>query len=338
MKLRKILSSVIAGAMALSAMTFSASAEAKTVLDFEDGLMTGISMKTDDGGDKSVLSVVDYNGSKQLKVDIQKANRIPKVFFDVGAIVGYNNMEKVAKFTCDLTIQSAVVLDDSDPENILYDVPSWQGGAVGSQDGAGGALGWGQDAWTAEEYNNSSITITVERNLNDSTFTNGTEGSHILLMKWASEAYDVDMYIDNVKFLDADGNALELYPAEDAAEEEATEEEATEEEATEEEVADEEVAEEEVEEEATEEETEEDAAEEEVEEDVAEEEVEEDVAEEETTEEVVEEEDEAPATGDVDASTDSSKGSPDTGVEDVAVVAGLAIVAAGAVLVSKKRK
>ena len=42
--------------------------------------------------------------------------------------------------------------------------------------------------------------------------------------------------------------------------------------------------------------------------------------------------------GDVDASTDSSKGSPDTGVEDVAVVAGLAIVAAGAVLVSKKRK
>lgn len=47
---------------------------------------------------------------------------------------------------------------------------------------------------------------------------------------------------------------------------------------------------------------------------------------------------EKPAAGNVDADTDSSKGSPDTGVEDVAVVAGLAIVAAGAVLVSKKRK
>ena len=46
---------------------------------------------------------------------------------------------------------------------------------------------------------------------------------------------------------------------------------------------------------------------------------------------------EAPAAGDVAGETDSSKGSPDTGVEDVAVVAGLAIVAAGAVLVSKKR-
>ena len=48
--------------------------------------------------------------------------------------------------------------------------------------------------------------------------------------------------------------------------------------------------------------------------------------------------DEAPAAGDVDAATDSSKGSPDTGVADVAAVAGLAIVAAGAVVVAKKRK
>lgn len=46
----------------------------------------------------------------------------------------------------------------------------------------------------------------------------------------------------------------------------------------------------------------------------------------------------APATGDVAAATDSSKGSPDTGVADVAAVAGLAIVAAGAFIVAKKRK
>ncbi len=47
---------------------------------------------------------------------------------------------------------------------------------------------------------------------------------------------------------------------------------------------------------------------------------------------------EAPAAGDVDASTDSSKGSPDTGVEDVAVVAGLAIVAGAAIALTRKRK
>lgn len=46
----------------------------------------------------------------------------------------------------------------------------------------------------------------------------------------------------------------------------------------------------------------------------------------------------APAAGDVAAATNSTKGSPDTGAEDVAVAAGLAIVAVGAALVSKKKK
>lgn len=38
------------------------------------------------------------------------------------------------------------------------------------------------------------------------------------------------------------------------------------------------------------------------------------------------------------STTTPSKGSPDTGVEGVAAVAGVAIVAAGAVVLSKKRK
>lgn len=46
----------------------------------------------------------------------------------------------------------------------------------------------------------------------------------------------------------------------------------------------------------------------------------------------------APAAGNVAAAADSSKGSPETGAEDVAVAAGLAIIAGGAVLVAKKRK
>ena len=36
--------------------------------------------------------------------------------------------------------------------------------------------------------------------------------------------------------------------------------------------------------------------------------------------------------------TGADKGSPDTGVEGIAAVAGVAVVAAGAVLLSKKRK
>lgn len=45
----------------------------------------------------------------------------------------------------------------------------------------------------------------------------------------------------------------------------------------------------------------------------------------------------APATGDVAAATDSSKGSPDTGIEDVAVIAGLALLAGGAIAVTRRK-
>ena len=46
----------------------------------------------------------------------------------------------------------------------------------------------------------------------------------------------------------------------------------------------------------------------------------------------------APAAGDVAAASESSKGSPDTGIADTAAVAGLAVIAAGAFIISKKRK
>ncbi|MBO6231542.1 MAG: hypothetical protein J6O50_13360 [Ruminiclostridium sp.] len=48
--------------------------------------------------------------------------------------------------------------------------------------------------------------------------------------------------------------------------------------------------------------------------------------------------DTAPSAGNVDAATDSSKGSPDTGIADVAAVAGIAVIAAGAFVLSRNRK
>ena len=45
----------------------------------------------------------------------------------------------------------------------------------------------------------------------------------------------------------------------------------------------------------------------------------------------------APAAGDTTAAVTSTKASPNTGIEDVAVVAGIAVVAAGALFVAKKR-
>lgn len=50
------------------------------------------------------------------------------------------------------------------------------------------------------------------------------------------------------------------------------------------------------------------------------------------------ENDEVISTGDVAAIADSSKGSPDTGIEDVAAIAGLAAISAGAIALTRKRK
>lgn len=46
----------------------------------------------------------------------------------------------------------------------------------------------------------------------------------------------------------------------------------------------------------------------------------------------------APAAGNVDAATDSSKGSPDTGIADVAAIAGLAVLAGAGIAITRKRK
>ncbi|MCM1335442.1 MAG: LPXTG cell wall anchor domain-containing protein [Bacteroides sp.] len=354
MKLRKILSSVIAGSLAVSAMAISVSADAMDVIDFEDGAFTGISMKTDDGGDKSVLSVVDYNGSKQLKVEVQDKTRSPKVYFDLDEIYG-ENMTKIASITYTLTLQSK---EPNEDEEGTFLPTGWAGGAAGIQ-ATGAGVAWDNgDQWTLEEYVGDSVTGTITRD--KISIPTMCDDAHMLIMRWpvASDGSAYDMYIDDVTAKDADGNIVPAYaPAEEATsdEEEATEDETTDEETADDEVADDEAADDEDadadadadedtdadEDEDADEDTDEDedADDEEETNDVDVDEDEAPAATEaaETTAPVVETT-EAPSAGDVAAATDSSKGSPDTGVADVAAVAGLAIVAAGAVLVSKKRK
>jgi len=192
-------------------------------------------------------------------------------------------------------------------ENEIADEAAWIGGGIGANSNSTGWLQkeWGRaDKEFTADLENGTITMLSDAPI----FAADDTYCQLWLQTWGGT-----VTVNDVALLDAEGNAISvtLPEVEEAPVEEETEEEAPAEEETEEEAP----AEEETEEEApVEEETEEEAP-----------------VEEET-------EEEAPAAGDVAGETDSSKGSPDTGVEDVAVVAGLAIVAAGAVLVSKKRK
>ncbi|HWT27513.1 MAG TPA: hypothetical protein VN131_06190 [Mobilitalea sp.] len=89
--LKKALSAIAVIALVMTAVPVSASA-ATDVLDFEDGNVPAalhMALK-DDGtvdGDPALLSIVDFNGSKMLKIDSQ-ANGTPKLRFEVVQLVG----------------------------------------------------------------------------------------------------------------------------------------------------------------------------------------------------------------------------------------------------------
>lgn len=192
-----------AGIMALSAVTaVSAGAYAADVVDFEDGKYSFVSMKTDDGGDPSVLSVVDFGGSKQLKVDVTDCANVPKVYFDLNSMLNPDDFDKVKTIEMDVTFESK---DGTTP-------PGWAGGAIGTQGGETNTPAWAQTAWECGEYDKAvSDPVTIQRKflLYSERLVNGTEGTHMILMRWGSEV-DYNMYVDNIRFLDADGNAISL--------------------------------------------------------------------------------------------------------------------------------
>lgn len=201
-------------AASLTAMAAGASAE---VIDFEDGNFSFATVKTDDGGDLSVLSVEEFNGSKQLKIDVQDCSLLPKILFNMNQLVGDDHLSDINKIEMDMTIASK---DGTTP-------PGWFGGCIGTA-GANDTPAWDQTDYEGGEYENPvSETMTIERKflLPTKKFVNGTEGSNAQLMRWGTEVPYV-MYIDNIKLLDKDGNVMALAVSAPAAEEAAPAEEA----------------------------------------------------------------------------------------------------------------
>lgn len=199
-----------AGAAALLAVcSASVSAYAQSVVDFEDGNYSFVSMKTDDGGDASVLSVVDFNGSKQLKVDVQDCANVPKVNFSINQLLASDDFDKVKTIEMEITFESK---DGATPIG-------WAGGAIGTQGGEKSPA-WAQTSWECGEYENPVSEVTVIQRkflLPSEKFVNGTENSDMLLMRWGSDvAYN--MYVDNIRFLDESGNEIELAIEDTAAE------------------------------------------------------------------------------------------------------------------------
>lgn len=199
------ITAVCASAAVMASVSLSASA---ATVDFENGDYSFVSMKTDDGGDAAILSVEEYNGSMQLKVDVQDCSLLPKVQFDLNTMIGTDNLSNIERITMEVTFVSK---DGTTP-------PGWIGGALGTA-GENDVPAWAQSDYEGGEYDNpASQPITVERKflIPSQRVVSGTPNTIAMLMRWAAEV-PYYMYIDNVTLFDADGNEIALVSSTEAA-------------------------------------------------------------------------------------------------------------------------
>ena len=239
MKMKKALASVAAVAMAASMVSaFSVSTSALTEgtkIDFEDGDYSFVYLNLDDGSDNSVLSVEDYDGSKQLKVDVQQTGKVPKVWFDLDKITTRENTVQISTIEMDLTF-----VPKSETEMV-----GWAGGVIASAGGfdqndtKGSQVNpnWTQTDWASEDDNAYSegmpanVHATKKFLLPASKYTAEGTNPFFGIMRWAADTNYV-MYVDNIVLKDKDGNALPVGVTAAATEEAATTEEAAAEETT----------------------------------------------------------------------------------------------------------
>ena len=166
------------------------------VLDFEDGNygFLGVSTAKANGDAATALEVVDYNGSKALKV--YAANKTPYVAFNVEGLLG-DRIADLAAISADFGIDNA-------SDGKFYAVS----GVVYTYTGE--ANDEGKVDWSV--YLPKKNPRTIVTNL-PAAFVAGA-GNYVMISKENQAGGDpVAFYLDNVQFLDAEGNVIPVNTA-----------------------------------------------------------------------------------------------------------------------------
>ncbi|HPJ02082.1 MAG TPA: hypothetical protein PKU80_04520 [Candidatus Limiplasma sp.] len=166
-------------------------------IDFEDGLYGFVGLDMSAGNaDESVLSVVDYNGSKALKVEVTK--KVPYVIFEISALLG-DDVAKLASVTMDIGI-------DTGADSKFYACS----GRIYKYFGEANEKAY--DEWSV--YLASKNPNVAKMMLDEGEAFVAGAGNYIVVSKevdnYATKTggTPVSLYIDNVRFFDADGNVL----------------------------------------------------------------------------------------------------------------------------------
>ena len=166
-------------------------------IDFEDGNYGFIQLNTAPGNaDKSELSVVDYNGSKQLKVDVLE-DKVPYIAIDTSSLLG-DKITEVRSIEMDVT----VAYEDGTFRAVSGNIYAYSGAdRVESS-----------DPWSVyiETKNPNKVIGTLDKEAQ--YFVAGAK-NFFILTKEIDNGKDkgfgsADLYIDNIVIRDASGNAL----------------------------------------------------------------------------------------------------------------------------------
>lgn len=183
-----------------------------------DDLFTAHCMNTadfTDGESNCNLSVAEYKGEKQLKIQVldkgDEGYNIPKIVFDVDELVGSENLSKIKSFSIDVTQVAVGEFIGDDGTAML--VP---GNLIG---GFGSVLGEDCDEWyeptgssnnfATEEWNFDWEYYHAEGKWLLKSFVDGTKDSTLVFMRW-SIPNQADIYLDNLTFYDADGKSIPI--------------------------------------------------------------------------------------------------------------------------------
>lgn len=166
-------------------------------IDFEDGNYGFIELNTAPGNaDKSILSVVDFNGSKQLKVEIQE-DKVPYIAIDTSSLLG-SKIADVRSIEMDVT----VAYKDGKFRAVSGFIYAYSGTDRKES----------KDPWSVylETKNPNKVVGTLDKEAQ--YFVAGAKNLFILT-KETDNGKDqgfgsADLYIDNIVIRDANGNAM----------------------------------------------------------------------------------------------------------------------------------
>ncbi len=178
-------------------------ADLPTVIDFADGNYAFLGVDTAAGNaDAAELAVVDYEGGKALHVNAKTAGKVPYVAINVEGLLG-DNLAKLASMSFDIGIELG-----SDGK---FYAASGKVYTVTSADEIKSGYDW---SVYMGRKNPKTATVTLKDN-----FYVGGVGETLMITKEADAFIDTkkfegeeprDFYITNLKFFDAQGNALPL--------------------------------------------------------------------------------------------------------------------------------